>query len=114
MQATFRHPLNSTRDTVTAWTTCVPALLLGPVYFTFVGAWLVAAVLWLVTLAAILAASTATVTLAVASWVLCALLAWRIRAHLYRRRGWVEVAKTCRAPSQQPNASPVAAVKGGN
>lgn len=91
MQTTFSHPLNGTRDTISAWSTCGAAALLGPLYFTFVGAWTAASVLWILTAVAIATSALPLTLLAIVVWTLLALMAFRIRSDLYRQRGWVEM-----------------------
>jgi hypothetical protein len=91
MQTTFRHPLNGARDTISAWSTCGPAFLLGPVYFTVVGAWAAAVILWVLAVTAVMSSSTDVMLVAAAAWAVLAVMAFSIRARLYRQRGWVEV-----------------------
>lgn len=95
MQTTFSHPLNGTRDTISAWSTCGAAVVLGPLYFTFIGAWVAALLLWILIAATFAIGTFAMALLTMSVWGLLALMAFRIRANLYRRRGWVEMQPAC-------------------
>lgn len=90
MQRTFLQPLNGLRDTISPLSTCGSALLLGPLYFTFIGAWPAAAILWLASLS-VLVLGAYGLALLIPVWIVLAGMAMHIRAGLYRRRGWVEV-----------------------
>lgn len=88
MASYFRNPANSYVEKATSSWTWLWALLFGPFFFIYKGAWAVSFVYFLCLL--FLTGGQAGIIVAIALWIIFAAVATPVVRKVYLRRGWVD------------------------